>query len=294
MKWFLALFVSLLPQLACAQAADGAAAGHSFTLWQLPEQSPTQMMSYVIRTAGGKVVAVDGGNKAEAAYLKGFLAALGNNVDLWIVSHPHSDHVDALNEILAAPGMLKVAEILASLPAVEWLNEHAKGETVGQVNTLTERAAAQGVPIRDAVLGETFAIDGVQFKVLGVRNPEITANGVNNSSMVWRTWDAHKSVLFTGDIGAEASLKALNAYPDELKCDYLQMSHHGQNGAVEDFYRAAAPRYCLWPTPPWLWDNDSGGGKGSGHWKTLEVRAWMDTLPIEEHYVTKDGLARID
>ena len=239
----------------------------TFTLWQLPQQSPTQMMSYVIRTAHGEVIAIDGGNDAETAYLRGFLAALGDHVSLWVISHPHSDHVAALNGILDNPGSLRIDAIAAALPDVAWLKEHCpdEGDTVAHVERLVAGAARCGIPLRELALGETFAIDGVQAKVLGVCNPELHGNGVNNSSMIWRMWDARKSVLFTGDIGPEASEKALaGPYRDDLKCDYLQMAHHGQNGATEAFYVAAAPKYCLWPTPDWLWDNNNGGGTGSG------------------------------
>ncbi|HIJ72558.1 MAG TPA: MBL fold metallo-hydrolase [Candidatus Hydrogenedentes bacterium] len=278
-----------------AGMADDALSGPSFTLWQLPEQSPTQMQSYVVRTVHGKVMVVDGGNKAEAPYLKGFLAALGNRVETWFVSHPHPDHVDALNEILDAPGKLNIAEIVGSLPTTEWLEEHCNGDAALQVTTLLERAKAHKIPIRDVFLGETFSGDGVRVRILGVRNPEIYSNGVNNSSMVWRMCDDYKSVLFTGDIGVEGSEKLLRgAFRQDLRSDYVQMSHHGQNGAVEAFYVAASPRYCLWPTPRWLWDNDNGGGKGSGPWRTLEVRAWMKKLGVRRHYVSKDGLHRID
>ncbi len=54
------------------------------------------------------------------------------------------------------------------------------------------------------------------------------------------------------------------------------------------------PSYCLWPTPQWLWDNDKGQGKGSGTWKTLTVRGWMDKLDIKRHYVMFHGLQQID
>ena len=37
----------------------------TFTLWQLPEQTASQMMSYVLRTAGGKVIVIDGGVHGE-------------------------------------------------------------------------------------------------------------------------------------------------------------------------------------------------------------------------------------
>ena len=79
-------------------------------------------------------------------------------------------------------------------------------------------------------------------------------------------------------------------YAKRLASDYVQMAHHGQNGVDKDFYKAVAAKYALWPTPRWLWDVDSGKGKGSGPWKTLEVRAWMKELGIEKNYVSADGL----
>ena len=71
------------------------------------------------------------------------------------------------------------------------------------------------------------------------------------------------------------------------------MAHHGQKGVSELFYRTVNPTYCIWPTPLWLWDNNNGGGKGSGPWKTLEVRAWMDKLNVQQHYCLFDGLIMI-
>jgi len=273
----------------------GAESAGTFTLWQLPEQGPSQMQSHVIRTANGRVMMVDGGNQVEAPYLRGFLAALGNRVEVWFVSHPHWDHADALIEILKDPAGITIGKIVASLPEAEWLEEHCNGDTVPQVYALAAGTQSLGIPLHDAVLGETFEVDGVQVRILGVRNPEIIANPINNSSMVWRMWDRQKSVLFTGDIGSEAGDKLLHGpFRDELRSDYVQMSHHGQTGANEAFYIAAAPRFCLWPTPLWLWDNDNGGGKGSGPWTTLETRAWMERLGVEKHFVSKDGLQRID
>ena len=72
------------------------------------------------------------------------------------------------------------------------------------------------------------------------------------------------------------------------------MAHHGQTGVSEEFYKTVSPNYCLWPTAGWLWENDSGNGPNSGPWKTLAVRAWMEKLHIEKHYVAKDGLHSMD
>ena len=45
----------------------------------------------------------------------------------------------------------------------------------------------------------------------------------------------------------------------------------------------------MWNSPEWLWDNDNGGGKGSGSYLTLKVREWMNELGVKKHYVMKDG-----
>lgn len=68
---------------------------------------------------------------------------------------------------------------------------------------------------------------------------------------------------------------------------------HGQQGVTKEFYHAVRPKYCLWTTPRWLWENDSGNGKGSGPWQTLVVRAWMERFEIERHYLMADGLCVI-
>ncbi|MHB8901832.1 MAG: hypothetical protein ACYC6Y_24010, partial [Thermoguttaceae bacterium] len=66
------------------------------------------------------------------------------------------------------------------------------------------------------------------------------------------------------------------------------------NGVSEAFYRQVHPSYCLWPTPDWLWNNDKGGGKNSGPWRTLEVRAWMEKHAIKAHYPMFEDVARIE
>lgn len=84
------LFLSLLLAAGCLPLS---AARPGFTLWQLPPQGPSQMNSYVIRTDAGRVAVIDGGTAADAPYLRGFLAALGNRVEWWFVTHPHVDHM---------------------------------------------------------------------------------------------------------------------------------------------------------------------------------------------------------
>ncbi len=269
----------------------------TFTLWQLPEQVHRQMMSYVIRTAGGKIVVIDGGTTGDAPYLRGFLAALGNTVEAWFITHPHFDHVEALTEILPHPQGLKIGAIYASMPDNEWVAKFVTDE-YGEASTIDKFLAAlkaAGQLTTDLKLGQVLVIDDVRIQVLGVRNPEITRDELNNSSVVLRVSDLTKSVLFLGDLSIEGGEKLLHGpYRDKLRADYVQMAHHGQRGVGEDVYRAVNPSYCLWPTPRWQWDNDAGQGKETGPWRTLEVRTWMAKLNVKRHYLSADGLHRID
>ncbi|HOB72913.1 MAG TPA: MBL fold metallo-hydrolase [Phycisphaerae bacterium] len=291
--WF-GLLLALLAGTGCATAPRGSQTA-TFTLWQLPNQTHSQIMSYVIRTAHGRIIVIDGGTTGDGPYLKGFLAALGGVVDTWIMSHAHDDHFGALTAILATPDAPAIGRMYASLPDMDWLRKYGYEQDIKPYEQFLAAVDKAGLKVVEAKVGDTFEIDGVRTEVFGVRNPEITKNAINNSSMVWRMWDERKSVLFLGDLGEEGGCKLLaSPYANRLRADYVQMAHHGQNGVDEDVYRAIQPRYCLWPTPLWLWDNDKGQGKGSGPWKTLEVRAWLDKLPIERHYVMTEGLCRID
>jgi hypothetical protein len=102
---------------------------------------------------------------------------------------------------------------------------------------------------------------------------------------------AGKSILFTGDCEIPAQRKILARFKGTgiLRCDICKMSHHGQSGSTEEFYKEVSPRICLWPTPSWLWTNL--GGKGQ--YKTLETRRWIKELGVKENYVAFKGTKTI-
>ena len=267
-----------------------------FSLWQLPSQVDTIGNSYVLQTDGGRLVVMDGGLKDETLFLKGFLAALGNEVEAWFVSHPHNDHMGALTEILKKPGDLKIRKIYHSrfsdslLSAEHPYDSYAR-EFYAELDRL-DPAATEVVDLREP--GLALKIDGLNLKVLGVTNEEFRTNPYNNSSTIIRAWDRDKSVVFLGDAGVECGDKVLaGPYRDDLNCDYLQMAHHGQQGCSEEFYKSIRFRACLWPTPTWVWNNDNGTGINTHNLKTFDTRRWMDEIGITEHHISWQGLTRI-
>ena len=215
----------------------------------------------------------------------------------WFLSHPHPDHIDALMSILNNPGDLKIGSIYGSVPDEKWVAAHEPTPPSHLDSLVAFNKALRGSEKRvsELSLGQEIIVDGLHIKILGVKNPEIHTNPINNSSVVIRVSDAGKSVLFLGDLGAAGGRKLLQGpHRDRLKSQYVQMAHHGQAGVSEDVYQVIQPSYCLWPTPLWLWDNDNGGGEDSGPWRTLTVRKWMKKLSVRENYVSGKSLVQID
>lgn len=267
--------------------------GDSFTLWQLPGQARGQMMSYVIQTKSGRVLVVDGGREIDAGYLADFLERLGAKVSAWFITHPHNDHVGALGQLLMENRRIEIARIYGSIPKRKWIKTHER-EQLDDFDFLIKAVAGSGKKISELETGQSIDIDGVTVRVVSVHNPELIRNAVNNSSVVLRFSDEWKSVLFLGDLGRQGGRKILRGPQRKwLPSDYVQMAHHGQNGVSKSFYKAVRPKYCLWPTPRWLWENDNGGGNNSGPWDTLRVRGWMENLGVKEHFLAADGLVKI-
>ena len=266
-----------------------------FTLWQIPSHRNTIGNSYVMRTSKGKVIVMDGGFPQEELTLRGFIGALGNQVDAWFISHPHDDHFGALIEILKNPQHMRIKSIIHSrLPKAVLKTEPQSEKMAREFYTLLQNLKdTQVFDLQQP--GDVFRYDDMQVKVLGVAN-DFTGNPYNNSSMIYRVWDRRKSILFLGDAGVECGQKALDGpFRNELDCEYIQMAHHGQNGCDENFYKTVKFRACLWPTPTWVWNNDQGKGFDTGILKTVEVRKWMEKLGIQEHHTTcVEGLWQLD
>ena len=244
-------------------------------LIQLKDNSPRQMMGYIL--------------KEDEPNLLEHIKKLGGKVDAWFLTHPHMDHVQAFMEIVYNTD-IKIENIYVTLNDLNWYQKYA-GERLLEVEEFFKILQNEKIKekIKYVEQNENINIDNIKCEILGVCNPEITVNAVNNSSMVIKMNINKTSIVFLGDTGAESGKKLLETQKDKLKADIVQVAHHGQNGVEKEVYEAIQAKICLWPTPQWLWDNDSGNGYNTGIWKTIETRKWMDELGVKEHYIEKNG-----
>lgn len=263
-------------------------------LTQFGATTSRQMMGYAIKTKNNEIVLIDGGTQGDAQQLEDYIISNGGNVKAWFITHIHSDHAGAFEIITQNPN-INIEKIYMSIEDKDWYlkNEESRKEDVDDFFDVLDNNPELKSKIVEPQINEKIKIDNITVSILGIKNPEITTNAINNSSMVLKVRVNNKTILFLGDTGVESSEKLIKNQGKNLKSDIVQMAHHGQNGATEELYKIVKPEICLWPTPDWLWKNDINGTEDSGPWKTKETREWMEKLKVKQHYIEKDGTAKI-
>ena len=246
----------------------------------------SSMMTAVIRTVSGDVIVVDGGRAWDKDHLLEVLGEYGNHVSLWLVTHPHDDHVGALTEILnMQPCPVQIDRIAYSFLPNEM---YAMGEHQNRMSDLTNFQAALTNAVPTSLMTPLYA--GQQFAagdaVVTVLNEPFYCDRAtfNNSSVAYRIDVGGKRMLFLGDMGVEAGNNLIaQAGTEALKADILQLSHHGNgnDNAGWAVYSAASPEICLWPTAPFIWNSSDLGA---------QALCWMlDGLGVKRHLVTAFG-----
>ena len=264
----------------------------SASVWQLQPVDGSTMMGYILLTSRNKVIVIDGGSANEAMYVQIFLKLLGGRVSAWYITHPHQDHAGALATLLSEGTDVQIDRIYASFPDRDWLEALPEDETSTLV--IYDLFAKARASITEASLGQVHSYDEVSIEILSVKNPEITTNGVNNSSMVLRVADPGKSFVFLGDLGREEWIK-LSTTPScgRLKADYVQVAHHGSSNGIEALYRRIAPSFGLWPTTY----AEVNGGSGYPAAVTQSEQSLLNLfrqIGVTKNYFSFDQLYRID
>lgn len=262
-------------------------------LTQFSPCSTRQMMGYAIKTVNEKIIIIDGGTQEDAPQLEKYIIDNGGKVDYWFITHPHIDHAGAF-EIISQNEDIDISKIYMSINDKEWYikNEPQRKDDIEAFFPIIEQKKIKDKIVEPQV-NDIIKIDNITAKILGIKNPEITKNAINNSSMVIKMQVNQKKILFLGDTGVESSEKLIKNQGENLSADIVQVAHHGQAGATEELYKMVKPEICLWPTPEWLWSNNSDGTEDSGPWKTKETRKWMENLKVKQNYVAKDGIKNI-
>ena len=244
--------------------------------------------SFIITTADGRVIVIDGGYRTETDYFIEYLKSVTGqrrpHVDAWFLSHPHDDHCEVFLEVAENHGEeITFDKVYANFPEdpafYEGYDEWAV-TVVSEYNRLKPLFADKAARLAE---GDVFNVGAAKFTVFYTFNPEW--KNCNEASTVMRMDLGGTSVMFNGDAGENAGDYVVGKYGDSgvLQCDYCKMAHHGQDGVGRNFYEAVAPEVCLWPTPTWVYENTNG------NLRTFETRAWVEALGVKKEYKSFEG-----
>ena len=242
-----------------------------------------QLLSVIIETGEGGLIVVDGGWTNNTDYLLNQIKQKGGHVQAWLLTHPDSDHVGALADILYKHnGEITIDGIYYSFAEDSWYAE--KDPEVAKMVAYIKGAfglVPQNILHGDIVSGQVIQAGPARIQVLN-QAYKMNNDFVNNSSVAYMVSLNGTNTVFLGDL-AKSGGEQLMADHDlsALKCDIVQVAHHGQNGVGYEVYKALRPSVALWPTPQWLWDNDNGGGSCSAAFSHLhrEVRCGRNNYP---------------
>lgn len=192
-----------------------------------------QADSIFVRFPDGKTMLVDGGNPGDAEYIVNFLHK--NNVeklDFLVATHPHSDHIGGLPEIIQKFGSNKYF-----MPAVSH-NTDVFEKTLLAIKNRNGKitTAKNGVVITQGI------VDDNVFKAEIIAPCSDTYSELNDYSAVIMLSFGKKRVLLTGD----AETVSENEIKSELYADVLKVGHHGSETATGDsFLKKVNPVFAL-------------------------------------------------
>lgn len=195
-----------------------------------------------IRTPEEQDILIDGGPDASVlAELGRVMPFWDRQIDVVVLTHPHSDHVAGLVPVLRRFEVKQIyyTGVLHTAPDyLAWLEEiKTRKIPLNIVQDFFELKLSESVKLQ------------FLFPTTSLVNQKMTE--LNNSSIVTRLVDGDAEFLFTGDAEAEVEEALVKKYcaPEQtcsLASDVLKIGHHGStSSSSEEFLKAVNPRYAV-------------------------------------------------
>ena len=192
-----------------------------------------------LRTPNGHWILIDAGpawrgGDAGRSTVMPYIGRRGGAVDLFVLSHPHTDHVGGAPTVLHA--MHPETYLDAGFPG--------SAETY---RVSLDVARREGIHWRRARPGDVMAIDGVRLRILAPDSAwTASLNDPNLASVVIVAEFGDVRMLFMGDAERPEEDWLLDHERSQLHADVLKVGHHGsKTSSSEPFLEAVGPRLAL-------------------------------------------------
>ena len=191
----------------------------------------------IITTPSDHTIVVDGGPDPERAVhvLDGQKPFWDRTLSLVVLSHPHSDHVSGLNEVLRRYDVERILESVVEYESADYV-------------AWSRLADSEGAQLIGARPGVRLSFDdGVELHVLAPSDEDGNPNSAdaNDESVVVRVVYGNASFLLTGDAVSEVERWLLHS-GQTLDSDVLKVAHHGsRTSSSAAFLSAVSPHAAV-------------------------------------------------
>lgn len=179
----------------------------------------------------GKVILIDSGERDKAQTVINYLTNMGvESLDYCIVTHPHTDHMGSMAEVLSH---YKAEKMI--MPQLSEVNI----PTTATFEDFLLSAEENCDEIIAAEAGYTYSMGEVEIQILG---PCEQDEDLNNMSVVAKIVYDEVSFLITGDCSFDEEDDIMDNYYNQLRSDVLKVGHHGSSGSTStDWLEAIEP-----------------------------------------------------
>ncbi len=206
-------------------------------------------------------------------------------IDLLVLSHAHSDHVNGVDDLLRSPANYNLRAVLRTGMETSKIRDLLRNEGCDQTNLKTRRNSSRSHGTRIPLMGERYPV--TLTMLCGWGGPQV-GDDKNSTSIVVRLEFADRSILFAGDAvhQNEEYLVEKDKYDDDLHSidsDVLIAPHHGaRDSNSDDFIEAVSPTYVVF-----------SAGRGYNHPHDEAVRRYLENeespVPEENLFFTDRG-----
>ena len=203
-------------------------------------------------------------------------------VAAWIITHPHTDHMNACADFLEyyGAGDLDIEEIIFNYPN----KTDREADDAGLANTVPVffdglAAAVEKWPEMKIITchtGQEYYIADATIEILHTVEDYFpmkaadAIDGINDVSVAFKIKIADQEIMILGDGGESTSNDLVTMWGDYLKSDFLQAAHHGMVSGITELYEYVDPTVVTIPATRGLWDSANGSYIGK-----FEATAWV-------------------
>lgn len=192
----------------------------------------------------GAAMLIDCGEREQAETVLKYLKKQGvKKLDYIVATHPHSDHIGAMGDIIPE---VEVGKVIAPKVSADMT------PTTKTYERFLQALSDKALKLTAAKPGTSYTLSSARASAEGKIPPkfEILApvndySDLNNYSVVLKLTYGRTSYLFTGDAEAKAEKDILDSGAD-VDSDLLKMGHHGSStSSSEEFYNEVSPDVCV-------------------------------------------------